>query len=185
MKQKIEVELGKEAGRGITRALDDEPNYTFVPDKCYIPTRGNLGDLFNDNFKLYANASLPTGPVTFYVNISWKGTEYLYFGIDASCEHYPCEGPIVLTWESIGNVEEPPTIKEFLERWREPEPEETTEYSYTWLGGYITSSDDYEQTTSMDSMLLVEVKPFPWQYVIPAVAGVAVATGVVIAIRKK
>jgi len=179
MEPKVALEIRTVIKEGAVR-LTDNPVLTFDPTKCYIPTQGYLTDLFDKDFKLYADFTTPRA-AKFFIGITWKGENWLLGTKPVECASYPCSGYITMEWKEGKEM----TIQEILEAFGEAIPKETTEYSYTWTGGYLTNATTGVKTTSMDSILLVEVKKFPWLYVIPAVATVAVMTGVIIAVRKK
>jgi len=80
-------------------------------------------------------------------------------------------------------AEEPPTIAEFLQDLGEELPEETTEYSYSWIVGKKTN-DTMTVDDKWDTSLLVEVAPFPWEVVIPITGVVVALVGLAIIARR-
>ena len=124
----------------------------FDSAKCHFPEKGKLGDLFNGDFKLYAEVEIEKAETLFFI-IEWKGTYILLHEAPLSCEGYPCSGHVEITWS------EPPTIAEFLGMVGEPIPEKQTEYSYAWVLGYKTGETEFELMDTLNAKLTVEVGP--------------------------
>lgn len=122
---------------------------TFNPAKCHFPEKGKSGDLSNGDFRLYAEVEIEK-PETLYFIVKWEGAYFLLHEASLSCDGYPCNGPVEVTWT------EPPTIAEFLEMVGEPIPEKQTEYSYAWVLGYKTGEEEFELMNTMDAGLTVE-----------------------------
>ena len=172
----VEVNFLRTGGYRVAEGKD----FKFDHTASYFPVSGKLEDKFDKNFKLVINMSIDEA-TTFFLAISWKGTNYLIVKEPIDCTNYPCSGTITVTWKEG----EEPTIKELLENLEEPIPTKTTAYSYSWITGYLTNETEGVKTDQWDAELLVEIPSIPWHIIIPVAAIGVTAAGIAIAMSKK
>ena len=126
------------------------PTANFNSGKCYFTEKGKLDDLFNGDFRLYAEIEIEKAETLFFI-IKWGNVYILLCEVPLSCESYPCSGTVEIAWTEPG-----PTIEQFLEMVGESIPEKQTEYDYGWILGYKKGETEFELMDTLNASLTVE-----------------------------
>lgn len=158
--------------------------HKIIPDLTWFPTELTLDDKFDHNLKIVSeiydtdnpNARHEIPPYTLALGFMWKGVSYILIENEETVVT-PANG--TFSWVN------PPTVREFLEKVKEPIPNETTVYSYYWIAmvkynekGKPDPNGRWYITDKLSAQLLVKVSPFNMQDILKYVGIGLIAIGV-------